>query len=119
MLDPNPQPVLDEKALEKRFNELVAEWREAVQWFSTFKLRYDHPLYQEIIALGWPAVPLLMRELERDLKDNEGPHNWFPALRGITGEDPLNRKDCPESPLEMAKLWLIWAQKRHIEWSSK
>jgi hypothetical protein len=58
------------------------------------------PSYQEIIAMGPPVVPLLLRELEQD------PHFWSWALTAITEEDPV-----PPSARgnlgEMARAWLL------------
>jgi hypothetical protein len=104
----------DQAALEKRFEELVAQWLENVQWLSNQSERVADPIYQQIIAMGWPAVPLLIRQIDRDL-ENGGPSDWFQALRSITGEDPTNRPERPNGAIFKAKLWLEWAKKRGIQ----
>src|SRR5581483_8343317 len=50
--------------LESAFNDLVAKW-----WPSSLTASSPHyvalqPAYQSMIALGWPAVPLLIREMQ-------------------------------------------------------
>jgi hypothetical protein len=41
-----------------------------------------HPCYLQIIGLGPPAVPLLLRELQR------APNHWLWALHAITRQNP-------------------------------
>jgi hypothetical protein len=73
--------------LSARFNALAAEWKEATAFLSSTSAMVTHPAYQSIIGLGWPAIPLLLHDLERE------PIHWFEALRAITGEDPVARED--------------------------
>ncbi len=69
--------------VEEVFHKLVAEWKAAVAPLSSTTARVKHPAYQEIIALGQAAVPLLLRELAAR------PNHWFAALRTLTGADPV------------------------------
>ena len=62
-----------------------------------------HPAYQRIIGLGPAAVPLLLRELERE------PDHWFWALKSITGEDPVSPADRGKLRA-MTQAWLNWAE---------
>jgi hypothetical protein len=90
-------------AVEARFRELVAAWKSGRGPSSFTADLTRHPAYQEIIALGPPAVPLLLRELERE------PDHWFAALRTITGANPVP----PETRgklAEMAAAWLRWGR---------
>ena len=57
--------------------------------------------YQRIIGMGYPAVPLILNELQ------ERPHHWFWALRAITGENPVP-SSARGNIEEMAKYWLQW-----------
>jgi hypothetical protein len=67
------------------------------------------PAYQMIVGMGPAVIPLLLRELERQVD------YWFWALQAITEEDPV--------PVEsrgnwraMAQAWLAWGKKRGYEW---
>jgi hypothetical protein len=91
------------ETLEQRFRRLAATWQEAVAYQSSTTVRNNHPAYREIIALGPPVVPLLLRDLE------ENQTHWFCALREITGANPI-----PESAASnvsaMVAAWLRWAR---------
>jgi hypothetical protein len=65
--------------LAKRFERLAATWREDTNFSSRSGRDAQHPAYQEIIAMGEKAVPLLLADLEKD------PDHWFIALYRITG----------------------------------
>jgi hypothetical protein len=62
-----------------------------------------HPAYQQIIGIGPAAVPLLLRELERDVD------HWFWALKAITGVDPVPPASRGKVR-EMAAAWLRWGR---------
>jgi hypothetical protein len=103
-------PVADSDArsvLAARYDVLAAEWREATAFFSSTSAMVAHPAYQAIIGLGWPAVPLLLRDLEQRQE------HWFKALRAITGEDPVAREIWGNIPV-MAAAWLAWGRERGL-----
>jgi hypothetical protein len=90
---------------ERRFLALVATWKRERGPYSSSARLTQHPAYQQIIALGPEAVPLLLRELERS------PDHWFRALHALTGTDPVP----PESRgkvREMAEVWLLWGREQ-------
>lgn len=95
--------------LSKKFSALADEWKSATGHLSNIAQKTRHPTYQAIIALGQPALPLILRELE------SAPNDWFIALAEITGEDPV-----PEASYgvvnEMANAWLRWAKDRGYAW---
>ncbi len=101
-LGPPPAPAgLTEASLERRFQALAARWKQERPPLSSSAALAAHPAYQEIIALGPDAVPLLQRELARE------PDHWFRALHALTGANPVP----PESQgkvREMAAAWLRW-----------
>ena len=71
-------------AARQRFAELALEWRQATAPLSSTTARSTHPAYQQIIGMGPAAVPLILRELDR-----EG-GQWFwvlMAARGPAGGD--------------------------------
>ncbi|HEV3262511.1 MAG TPA: hypothetical protein VG013_37005 [Gemmataceae bacterium] len=101
-----PQPA---ENVEERFQRLAAAWHQAVAQQSSTTLSCGHPAYQEIIALGPPAVPLLLRDLERTHR------HWFTALRAITGADPVAPEDAGKVS-RMADAWLRWGRKNGYQW---
>ncbi len=94
-------------ALAAQFRALASEWRAATAFLSSTTAMVAHPNYQAIIALGAPAVPLLLRELENE------PAHWFEALKAITGEDPVSPGDWGKIPA-MTAAWLAWGRNRGL-----
>jgi len=60
-----------------------------------------HPAYQQIIGMGELAVPLILKELEKN-----GGH-WLWALHAITREDPAKEGDDFDAAIEA---WLNWGR---------
>jgi hypothetical protein len=89
--------------VEEQFQQLATAWRAEKIFTSSLTDLERSPHYRGIIALGWPVVPLLLRELERD------PDYWFEALHAITGEDPVPSEDRGDL-LRMTGHWLAWAR---------
>jgi hypothetical protein len=94
-------------SLENQFEVLVQQWEEACAFLSSTTVMVSHPAYQAIIELGEPAVPLLLRKLEKE------PAHWFEALKSITGEDPVATKDWGNIPA-MTSAWLAWGRSRNL-----
>jgi hypothetical protein len=85
------------------FHELAQRWRQERGPTSSPAEMVMKPSYLRIIGLGRPAVPLLLRELQKR------PDHWFVALLSITGENPI----APEHRGDMAKMaedWLAWGK---------
>lgn len=66
------------------------------------------PSYQRIIGMGERAVPLIIKQLE---KEGDNPDDWFWALKSITGENPVPDKSRGKMR-EMAKEWIELAYKK-------
>jgi hypothetical protein len=64
------------------FNALAEWWHEATDALSPPSRKVNHRAYQKIIALGTPALPLILEEL----RDRGG--YWFFALEQIAGSRP-------------------------------
>ncbi len=90
---------------EERFDLLAAQWQEETAHMSNVSDMVDHPAYQEIINMGKPAVPLMLRRLQ------ESPDHWFYALVTITGED--HAKGI-KTVREAAEAWVEWAVKEGL-----
>jgi hypothetical protein len=87
--------------LEQRFRSLVAAWKADEGVSSSLSDRFAHPAYRQIIALGAPAVTLLLAGLDRD------PDWWFAALKAITAADPVPAAKRGRLK-EMTCDWLEW-----------
>ncbi len=93
--------------LAKRFSMLKRKWREKAAHLSSPKARALADEYQQIIGLGFGAVPLLLDDLRR----HQG--WWFRALRAITGEDPVPASERGDYRA-MAKRWIAWGEERRL-----
>ena len=93
-----------EQSLNERFLRLVDEWKSETAGLSSPRAIAGHSAYQQIIAMGEPALPLIFR----DLKDNGG--WWYPALRALTGENPVPEYAKGKPPLN-DEAWLHWGRK--------
>ncbi len=95
--------------LEETFRALADQWREETGMLSSMSKKLAHPAYQKIIALGEPAVPLILRELR------DRPGFWFEALKAITRQSPVP-PDERTDPRRVRERWLNWGkEKRYIE----
>jgi hypothetical protein len=92
--------------LAQRFHGLASQWNVATRYRSNTHALRDHPVYQELVALGEPVVPLILMELE------QGPNVfWFPVLATITGENPV--PPALSGRVEaMAGAWIDWGRQR-------
>ena len=89
--------------LEKRFNELHTLWDRDTAVLSNVNTIVSHPAYQEIIGMGWDAVPLIIDRLRVNTD------HWFTALVEITGED---HAAGAETMGDAAQLWISWYDNR-------
>jgi hypothetical protein len=93
--------------LRQRFQRLASEWKQQSHYLSnTAQMAMLKP-YQRIIGMGWPVVPLLLEELQRE------PDQWFWALEAITGENPVPA-EAAGRVRQMAQAWLDWAKKQGL-----
>ena len=102
-----PLPALDQAAFERLADEWVRERPRGLD----IHFMIEHPAYQQIIAMGPPAVPSLLQRLA------QRPDHWFAALHQITGASPVP----PESRgrfLEMTNAWLEWGRQQGYTWES-
>jgi hypothetical protein len=89
------------------FQDLLLQWRKernsllSLAWYNV-----RNASYQRIIGMGKSALPFILRELRRELRQGE-PDDWFPALWAITGDNPVP-PDSQGKMNEMAKAWIEW-----------
>ena len=98
-------PVVPPAEVRERFQRLAAQWKEQSRYLSnTAQMAMLKP-YQQIIGMGWPVIPLILEELQRE------PNQWFWALEAITDETPVP-PDAAGKVRLMAQTWVEWG-KRH------
>jgi|SRR4051812_46642484 len=91
------------------FLRLSAEWRKNRSATEPGFTMFLRPEYQKIIGLGMTVVPLILRELERELD------HWFWALAAITREDPVPPEFKGNLP-KMRNAWLNWGRQQGYLW---
>ena len=87
----------------ERFRRLVNQWHEETAGQSSPTRIVNNPAYQEIISWGRAALPLILEELR------ESGGYWYPALRAITGENPMPDY-ARGKPKLIAEAWLEWGR---------
>jgi len=90
----------------RQFQGLATRWIAATRYRSNTHALRNHPLYQDLIALGEPVIPLILAELER-----ESAVRLFTVLAGITGENPVPPSLAGHVDA-MARAWLDWGRQR-------
>ena len=98
-------PTAANEELAQEFRRLAEEWENDTAFLSSVTEMSMHPAYQRIIGLGSKVLPLILRELERDLD------HWFWALSAITGEDPVPPEDAGDLE-KMRDAWLKLSRQR-------
>lgn len=91
--------------LVERFSRLTTEWKSQSRYLSNTAQMAMLAPYQRIIGMGNVAVPLILRELERE------PDQWFWALEAITGENPVPPASAGRMR-EMSDAWIEWGKER-------
>jgi hypothetical protein len=89
-----------------QFYGLLSEWRAETAGLSSTTKIIMNAAYQQIIGLGPPAVPLLLREL------TIRPEHLGWALRSITREDPVP-SDAAGDVVRIANEWLAWGRRKN------
>lgn len=85
----------------------AGKWKEDTAGFSSITKKTRHPSYAFIIMLGAPALTPLLQKLGRELD------HWFPALRRISGEDPVPLQHRGNMH-EMREAWLDWGRRKGL-----
>ncbi len=52
--------------LHKKFTDLRHAWRKGIRFESSSTRIVSHPAFHRIVAMGKPAIPLILRELEKE-----------------------------------------------------
>jgi hypothetical protein len=96
-------PVAQEETLQVTFTSLCQQWKRDTGRLSVLVKKVMHRAYQQIIGLGAPALPLILKELAR------ADDHWFWALEAISRENPA--RDCTTFE-DAANAWLRWGAER-------
>ncbi len=88
----------------QRVAALLARWRDETAYVSSSSDLTGHPAYQDLIALGPPALPFLFRDLEQT---RDG--HLSRALAAITAARPVPAEDRGQVR-KVADAWLRWAR---------
>ena len=89
------------------FERLKTEWKSKTRHMSNSAQMATIWAYQQIIGMGRPALPLILKELERETD------HWFWALEAISGENPVPAEQAGEVE-SMAKSWIEWGRRKGI-----
>jgi hypothetical protein len=104
-----PPEATSGETVEQRFRRLEAIWRAETAVLSDSGRIVNHPAFQEIIALGEPVIPLMLRDLER------APHAWVWALPRITGTNPVPPAEAGNMT-RMSEAWVRWGKENGCRW---
>lgn len=99
-----PAAVLSSKA---RFHKLADEWSEKTMHISSVSDLINDTRYQQIIDLGWDALPYMLEDLQKKKRF------WFPALAAITGVRPFDPGDL-SNPRRMTEAWVKWGRRKGL-----
>jgi hypothetical protein len=101
-------PVFDTHAakalLPQRFKSLADRWERETRNLSSIDQIVLHDAYQAIIGMGAAVTPLILERLRRKAG------MWFPALRSITGVDPVSYEQRGDITA-MRRAWLEWGRR--------
>lgn len=92
---------------EQRFRVLRDQWKMETRFLSSVSAIAMHPAYQQIIGMGWNALPFIFDDLRRER------NHWFWALRAITGEEVVS-EEAQGNIDYMAKAWIAWGKERGL-----
>lgn len=95
------------ETLPRRFHRLADEWSKETANVSSLTAMANHPKYREIVAMGWAAVPLLLKDLQQSTRF------WFPALEEITGIRPFDPRDAGNGK-RMIEAWTKWGKRKQF-----
>jgi hypothetical protein len=94
------------------FRTFVSQWRKERGATSSITEMVLCSSHLNIIAMGPPAIPLILREMENE---GEDPDMWFVALQLLTKTNPVT-DDARGNFKKMAALWLDWAHRHGYVW---
>ena len=95
------------ETIELKFHRLSNEWKRDTKHLSTVSKIAAHPSYLKIVAIGEPAIPLILRDLEVE------PNHWFTALHKIARQGPDIPIHIRGDIRNIANKWIEWGKKKN------
>jgi hypothetical protein len=89
--------------LEAQFNKLAQRWKKETLAQSSVASITMHPAYLDIIGMGREALPLILRDLQKETS------HWFIALRAISKTSPVKPEEAGNLK-KMRAAWLKWGK---------
>jgi len=93
--------------LRAAFEDLAEAWSIATAHLSSPNKLMENARYRQIIGLGPPVLPLLLRDLAKTQRF------WFPALSAITGQNPVP-EDAAGDIRQMTDAWIGWGRENGL-----
>jgi hypothetical protein len=91
-----------------RFYSFKNEWRRQTLFSSSLNEMVDVLPMQQIIGMGFAAVPLIIEDIKVD------PGFLYLALPQIFGVDPI--PDCLNGdPFAICEAWIEWVEQNHLD----
>jgi hypothetical protein len=90
------------------YHRLAEEWKSETAPLSSIRRKKQHPAYGHLVAMGEPAIPLLLADLARQ------PSHLFWVLRDITNVNPADPA-VAEDFLDVIDAWIEWGRKQGYE----
>ena len=112
------QPKIGKTAeLEATFNVLADKWEKETAFYSLIAQMAQHTAYQQILAMGEEAIPLILRRIEQ-----QG-GLWYHALEYISGTPSpagINKLKTEGwhtiNVKEVNAAWLQWGREQGYSW---
>lgn len=98
-----PNRVSRDGTIEEKFRRLADEWISETAMFSDPVRIFLHRAHFKIIGMGEKALPLILREVEKNSAQ------WFVALEAISPINPVKRED-EKSFERTAQAWIRWGK---------
>jgi hypothetical protein len=89
--------------IETSFHRLAEEWKSETAPLSSIRLKKEHPAYRQLVAIGEPAIPLILADLARK------PSHLFWVLRDITRVNPADPRVAKDF-LDVIRAWIEWGR---------
>jgi transposase-like protein len=89
--------------LKDEFNLRADRWRMETSFQSSLVAKFMHEDYQIIMAMGTPAIPLILTRLKT------AHEHWFWALKHLARKDVAEGID---NPTHAARAWLKWGKEK-------
>lgn len=105
---PSPQQEAPSSFLKAHFTRLSEMWRTETAMLSNLSQIVMHPAYQQIIAMGTVAIPLILHSLKTE------PYHWFWALKILNGG--VDVAEGATTLPDAAAAWIRWGRENgHLD----